>query len=165
MESELKELEVKRWNAIKDINDVEYRLTELRKIVQPSYVREKLQGWVSRVLRLHEASQIMPDEDTTSRYLVYIPFNEWDDDMKNYEHGETINQTMLRLLKEGNLLTIFQSDHDMMHMGEYNLELWVNNEEYEELFPKTDEKPWFILCGIRIVKESYTQHGEYINPI
>ena len=155
MEEELISIEFKRWKAIKSINNMEYRLDSLRQITEPLYVREKLQNWIDRIINAYDR---LPD----GRYCILIPLNRWHPRLINEIDTATLRKIIIEELRDGNLLMLFQNDHDNLHANDITISLWVNDQEYEDILPAMDERPWFILCGIRIIRDKYTQYGEYV---
>ena len=161
MEAELKELELQRQNAINIISNVETRIDELRKIIQPSYVRDRLSRWIDLVLKYYYLSDNCTKEYADIRNLVYIPINECNKEYQCMTYRDRMNN-ILENLKKGNILSLFQGDHDYLHTNDTYIDILVTNEEYMHLLPTEEEKPWFILCGIRIIRNSYTQYIECI---
>ena len=158
MERTLAKLLNKRIDALREIIKIESALSEIQSMIQPSYVRNRLSDWVSRVMKYYKISEEKENDDeyTNSRKEVYIPIagiNEksWDKSMEK----------ILKEFQEGNLLTLFSSVADA-HNNEDRLTMYLNDEEYKDIFPTKEELPWLFLCGVNIVRDSHNQYGEYI---
>jgi hypothetical protein len=165
MNSEILDLAMKRHFAIKLLNEAEDRLSELRNSVTSDTMRTGLADWISRVCTLYSAAvETIDDEYFDNRYHVSIPV---DDENPHWKYinasSPDLQDAFIDQLKTGDLLTLFQTDKDLITSDRYTIDLYVNDTEYKLLMPTDDENPMFILAGIRIVKDGWTQYREYVN--
>lgn len=139
----------------KALQEAEEELDIYTNDIDAEFLRQKLSRWVDRVYTHCQKSMQMSYEDRKKRNVYRIPLHS---DLP----GDLSMEDLIEKLRTDHLIGLFGDREDARNIGNGKvpfLEMFLTQDEYQEILSTKDEDVWFFLCNILIVRNGKDQYG------